>query len=32
MSVDGDPRRFVNDVEMLVYHEMGLVDYRYFAK
>jgi len=26
MSVDGDPRRFVNDVEMLVYHEMGLVD------
>ena len=31
MSADGDPRRFVNDVRMLVYHEKGFVDYRYFA-
>ena len=29
MSVDGDPKRFVNAVGMLVYHERGFVDGRY---
>ena len=31
VSFDGDPRRFVSTIGMLVYHERGFVDCHYFV-
>ena len=31
VSFDGDPRRFVGAIGMLIYHERGFVDCHYFV-